>query len=123
MNNSRSQIMIKRSDASSCSAKIAFILSIHPLTTEWIIVGNSIGDKLITLDYKCSITDFSNLETSPVGILVNYIIKCLKTPLNYTISCNFGLEEAQATKENIMEYVTFLSRTSRSDITPIKSKV
>lgn len=63
------------------------------------------GEQLITFDYN-----------GPIDALVDYYIKCLKTPLNYSVSCNFGLDAAQATKETVAEYITFLSRMGRTDI-------
>ena len=71
---------------------------------EFFLVGSSCQvfatpEQLITFDYK--------------GPIVDYIIKCIKTQLDLaTMSCNFGLDIVQTSKETI----TFLSHIGRMDI-------
>jgi hypothetical protein len=60
---------------------------------------------LITFDYH-----------GPIDALIDYIVKCIKTPLDFTVSCTLGLEAVQSVKEAITEYITFLSHTGRTDI-------
>ena len=66
--------------------------------------GRSLRGHLIMFDFH-----------GPIDTLAEYVIKCLKTPLDYTLSCNFGLDTAQTTKESITEYITFLSHMGEMD--------
>ena len=55
-----------------------------------------------------NMTTFDYDYTGPIDLLIEYLIKCIRIPTNYTVSCNFGLEDAQANKETLKEYVTFM---------------
>lgn len=89
----------------SPTAPPAFILSTHPQLKGVLLVGKYMcAGQLITFDFH-----------GPIEAFIDYVVKCLKTPTDYTVSCNFGFDAVQATKETIAEYVTFLSYTGRRD--------
>ena len=104
-------VMIKRTDAPP-NANIAFIIKNLP-DRGVIMVSNSMrAGNMTTFDYD---------YTGPIDLLIEYLIKCMRIPTNYTVLCNFGLEDAQATKETLKEYLTFMRYTGRTDVDDMRS--
>lgn len=102
-------VLIQRADAPP-DANIAFVIKTLPDRGGVLLVCNSMrAGSMTTFDY-----------TGPIDVLIDYLIKCIRTPTNYTVSCNFGLEAAQATKETLTEYVTFMSYTGRTDVDKLR---
>jgi hypothetical protein len=101
-------VLIQRADAPP-DANIAFVISTLPDRGVLLVCNSMRRGSMTTFDY-----------TGPIDVLIDYLIKCMRTPTNYAVSCNFGLEAAQATKETLTEYVTFMSYTGRTDVDKLR---